>query len=143
MRRRQKHSAQPYPEQSLTNVNLSLNDLGPEGAKSIADAISESESLKEINLYGNKLGPEGAKALGPAIGVSKSLTRIDLSANHLDVESGKAIAQGLSNSKSMKSINLSYNFSYADREQGQAFRKAIEEGIPVNTSLTNIDLSNN
>ena len=49
-----------------------------------------SLSCAQLDLSYNELGPEGAAALAPAIAVSASMTRLDVSRNRLD-EEGKAV----------------------------------------------------
>ena len=46
---------------------LERNDIGPEGAKAVADALRVSASLTQLDLGGNNLGTEGAKALAAAL----------------------------------------------------------------------------
>ena len=48
------------------------------GIKAIAKAISVTASITSIDLSANQFGPECAKALAPAIRDSSSLTSIDL-----------------------------------------------------------------
>ena len=62
---------------SLSELDLG-EGVGVPGALVVAHFLRVSNSLTEINLRRNDLGPEGAKALGPAIAVSQSLTSIYL-----------------------------------------------------------------
>ncbi|KAK3249355.1 hypothetical protein CYMTET_41213 [Cymbomonas tetramitiformis] len=58
---------------SLSTLNLGLNEIGDEGAKALAAALTSNEhsgvngSLNTLKLFYNKIGPEGAKALAVAL----------------------------------------------------------------------------
>lgn len=64
-------------------VDLSCNNLGPEGAKVLALAISESVTLRKLNLSENRLGPEGSAIVAGAIESSSSLIQVDMRINEL------------------------------------------------------------
>ena len=51
---------------SLTSINLSTNNIGAEGAKTIGEALKVNTSLTRIGLNTNNIGTEGAKAIGEA-----------------------------------------------------------------------------
>ncbi|KAK3281464.1 hypothetical protein CYMTET_10747 [Cymbomonas tetramitiformis] len=58
---------------SLNTLDLRRNEIGPEGAKALAVALTPNEegvfngSLNTLNLGGNGIGDEGAKALAVAL----------------------------------------------------------------------------
>jgi Ran GTPase-activating protein (RanGAP) involved in mRNA processing and transport len=47
---------------SLHTLDLGGNDIGPEGAKVLADTLGSSPALKLLELGYNPLGPEGEAA---------------------------------------------------------------------------------
>jgi Ran GTPase-activating protein (RanGAP) involved in mRNA processing and transport len=47
-----------------------------DGIKAIAEAIAVTPSITSIDLSENDFGPEGAKALAPAIAVNASVTSV-------------------------------------------------------------------
>ena len=49
-----------------------------------------SLSCVQLNLSSNELSPEGAKALAPALAASASLTWLNVSFNHILGEEGEA-----------------------------------------------------
>ena len=52
----------------LKSLDLTNNDIGAEGAKALATALSEGRAvLKTLNLAGNRIDTEGAKALAAAL----------------------------------------------------------------------------
>ncbi|KAK3278367.1 hypothetical protein CYMTET_13690 [Cymbomonas tetramitiformis] len=92
---------------SLNTLNLKYNEIGPEGAKALAVALTPNEegvfntSLNTLDLKLNNIGPEGAKALAVALtpnaeGVfNTSLNTLNLCGNHIGDEGAKALAVAL------------------------------------------------
>ena len=58
-------------------------------------------------MESNEMGPEGAKAIADALRVNGSLTRISLTANKLEEEGTKAICQALEQNKTLKELDIS------------------------------------
>ena len=77
---------------SVTKVLVSDNKLGDTGATILCDALRESKVTKvqELDLSRNEIGPEGAKAVAAMAAVVASLTRLDVGYNSLD-EEGEAV----------------------------------------------------
>ena len=69
----------------LTELTLSYNNLGAEGAKALADALKSGKAvLTSLNLASNRIGVEGAKALASALKSGRAvLTTLNLSNNRL------------------------------------------------------------
>ena len=76
---------------------LIINEIGPEGAKSIAEVLKTNTSLTQLSLgamrlsvvklhylhtcgyaLGNKIEPEGAKTIGEVLKTNSSLAQFDL-----------------------------------------------------------------
>ena len=71
-----------------TQLNLSDNNIGVEGAKPLADALRVCPSVTSLNLSKNNLtnygrDMTGITALADALKVNGSLTRLDVSVNYL------------------------------------------------------------
>jgi len=64
----------------LTNTE---NKIGPLGAHFLADSLQKNTTLQELHLYGNELGPEGAKELAQALVGASSLKVLDLTSEFL------------------------------------------------------------
>ena len=77
---------------SLTKVLVGGNELGDEGTIILCDALRESTATKvqELDLSLNRIGPEGAKAVAAMAAVVASLTRLDIDYNSLG-EEGRAV----------------------------------------------------
>ena len=74
---------------SRSQLNLSNNRLGPDGAKALVPALVRG-SLTHLDLGGNELGSEGAKALAAALKMNEACTLKKLNAdsssyNHPDL----------------------------------------------------------
>ena len=71
---------------SLTKILVGWNELGDEGATVLCDALRESTVTKvqELDLSLNDIGPEGAKAVAAMAAVVASLTSVSLLANNFD-----------------------------------------------------------
>ena len=92
---------------SITSIDLSENDFGPEGAKALAPAIAVNPSVTSINLASNNIGgyyppeaqssddfiatPEGPQAIADAIRVSTSVTSVNLLRNEFDTEAASML----------------------------------------------------
>ena len=63
---------------SLTKILVRGNELGDEGATILCDALRKSTVTKvqELDLSVNRIGPEGAKAVAAMAAVVASLTKI-------------------------------------------------------------------
>ena len=62
-----------------TQLDLSWNEIGAEGAKPLADALRVNGSLTKMSLAWNNLGVEGTKAICEALEQNKTLKELDLS----------------------------------------------------------------
>src|SRR5262249_50534767 len=74
----------------LTNLNLSVNNIGADGVKALATALKDSR-LTSFNLHSNNIGADGAEALATALKDSH-LTDLNLQYNDIDADSAKALA---------------------------------------------------
>jgi Ran GTPase-activating protein (RanGAP) involved in mRNA processing and transport len=54
------------------------NNIGPDGAKYVAEALKVNTSLTKIFLRGNNIGAEGAKYVAEALKMTTSLRKIEL-----------------------------------------------------------------
>lgn len=112
----------------LTHLNLQNNDIGSEGAKTIAKHFTH---LMYLNLSANsKIGPERATT-AIAFGNLTSLKHLNLSFCKIDATDSEALALG--NLKSLTYLDLSWN------QLGNQGAEAIASGDMKN--LTHLDLS--
>ena len=62
--------------ESLTSLNLSVNNLGPTGAEELAEALKTNTTLTNLGLMRNNLGSAGAESLATALETNTSLTHL-------------------------------------------------------------------
>ncbi|WP_341755723.1 hypothetical protein [Candidatus Tisiphia endosymbiont of Ptychoptera albimana] len=96
-------------ENPISELNLSSNDLGDNGAKEVAGIIQNSTKLKILKLSNNKIGSEGMGALSSAFDHNETVTDLDLSNNYLGDEGAKEVATLLTNNSTITDINLDHN----------------------------------
>ena len=90
---------------NLDMLDLSCNNVGPNGMKSIADNIL----CKELLLIQCHIGAEGASHLARSILLKPVLTSLDLTDNGIDSSSIIALAEGLSHCCDFQELRLSCN----------------------------------
>jgi hypothetical protein len=122
---------------SLKHLCLLDNKIGDDGAKAIADALKDNHSLKTLDLNGNEIDDDGAKSIADALKVNHSLETLDLNGNKIGVEGAKQIADALKDNHSLKTLLLYGN------KIGDDGAKAIANALKVNHSLERLHLINN
>ncbi|CAG2224060.1 unnamed protein product [Mytilus edulis] len=122
----------------ITDLNLSDNQIGIEGAKHIVNIAVEVDNFTSLNLSGNgfrefdaihltKLFEDthnllrltlshnefrefGGKVIGDALKINDTLEELDLSCtNHLRFDGADAIADGLALNQGLKKLDISWN----------------------------------
>ncbi|KAK3238678.1 hypothetical protein CYMTET_51328 [Cymbomonas tetramitiformis] len=146
---------------SLNTLDLSSNEIGPEGAKALAVALTPNAegvfntSLNTLNLYSNPIGDEGAKALAVTLtsnakGMFNTSLNIHLNGNNIGPEGAEALAVALTPNEegvfntSMNTLNLSNNT--IGPEGAKALAVALTpnaEGVFNSTSLNTLHLGGN
>jgi len=121
-------------------LNLSGNNLGPEGAAALAPAIAVSASLTTLVLREIELGDEGVTVLCNALREStvSKVQELDLRSNDIGPGGAKAIARALCVVvASITLLDLSHN------RLGSEGAKALAPGLKANASLTKCGLIEN
>jgi hypothetical protein len=94
----------------LKVLELSCNEIGPDGAQSLATYIKASDCvLESLFLKANKLGDLGAKAMAQAIAENHSLIHIDLTNNNIHDLGLSRLAEALSVNTTLLSFKLFNN----------------------------------
>ena len=68
---------------SLVSLDVSNNNIGKEGAESLAKTFQESQCLKSLDISENNLGDDGAKVLAEALQSNNSLEALNVSGNEI------------------------------------------------------------
>jgi hypothetical protein len=102
-------------------------------------------AMTSFNLASNNLGPEGAKIIGEAIKVSNCMAAISLANNALlTKEAGKVIGDMLKGNSTLKELDLSSNYDYqAGAKDGPGFAQELADGIKDNGAMTSLNLADN
>ncbi len=116
---------------NLTNLDLSDNNIGPEGAKALADG--SLTNLVELDLSENNISDEGIEALAKGESL-KNLTSLHLNCNSIGNKGAKALAKS-EKLKNLTDLNLDTNGI------GSEGAKALASGSL--TSLTKLCLFRN
>ncbi|MDR0774459.1 MAG: hypothetical protein LBE72_04040 [Rickettsia sp.] len=96
-------------ENPISELDLSGNNLGNNGAKVVAGIIQNSTNLKILKLSNNQIGSEGMGALSSAFDHNKTVTDLDLSNNDLGNKGAEKVATLLANNSTVIDINLDSN----------------------------------
>ena len=88
---------------SSSQLDLSYNDIRPEGAKSLADALKVNASLTSLVIHANKLGDEGIDAMATALKESSTskLASLGVRFNGIGSKGAESLAAYLAVSASM------------------------------------------
>ena len=122
---------------TLTNLELSDNNLGPAGAESLATALKTNTALTNLELSGNNLGPAGAESLATALKTNTALTNLNLFCNNLGPAGAESLATALKTNTTLTNLNMSVN------NLGPGGAESLATVLKTNTTLTNLDLSGN
>jgi Ran GTPase-activating protein (RanGAP) involved in mRNA processing and transport len=121
---------------TTTTVELRGNNIGPQGASYIAqalvgvssvrnlslewnvvsnglgpltEALSLNANLESLDLRNNRIGPEGAGQIARMLQTNKGLNKLDLRWNEIGSSGANEILQALKSNKTLKSIDMSGN----------------------------------
>lgn len=121
---------QQLKENATKTLDIGNNGMSKEGAAAVANLVRACPGLKELNLYMNEIGDDGASSLASAImsvsstsgdgdgeeggegsGSSSSfaLELLDVGANNIGPDGAKTLSTALQNATNLKSIEFGYN----------------------------------
>ena len=119
----------------LTTLSLYQNQIGPEGAKAIADALKSGTAVSNLELYGNDIGDEGSIAIAEALQSGMSVvTGLNLRYNQIGKEGAIAIAKALKSGTSVL-ITLHLGSNNIGDDGARAIAGALSSGTAVLTTL--------
>lgn len=95
------------PGINLTDLDLSGNAIGDNGAVEMASGVSRSKTLRRLNLSMNGIGDEGGVDIAKAIGACHSLLAVSLAANSFGPWTVQALARSLP--PSLTNLDISGN----------------------------------
>jgi hypothetical protein len=133
---------------------MGIMALAAEEFNSILKRLSENDpELATLDLGFNDIGPDGAKAIAEALKNNNSLTTLDLMNNHIDDAGAQAIAEALKNNNSLTTLYLAFNeigaetfreiTTIIERNRNAFFDSTLKRLSENDPELTTLDLSNN
>ncbi|XP_062588751.1 uncharacterized protein LOC134250409 isoform X1 [Saccostrea cucullata] len=148
---------------TLNVTSLCLQRALPQGF-SLYELLKKMTNLQDLDLSHNDMGPQGFRSLCLAMCTNTSILCLNLSDNKTDTDSAECLGLMLSHNGSMSYLNISNNYfgkDYFSRCVGPALKtnkslmnfraenigatdvKDFLAGLKENTSLTELDFSNN
>ena len=126
---------------TLEHIELTLCDIGPEGAKLLAQALCVNTSVKTLTLSDNPIGDEGAKALAEMLGAESS-TAVNTTLEHIDLRKcnmgpvgAQHFAQALRVNTSVKKLVMQQNVFDLQTSE------ALSDMLTSNNSLTDLNIT--
>ena len=109
--------AVPFRDKTITELDVSGQNLGVEGALVVGRYLQNNGALTSVNILKNHIEDEGLPAMEAALKESKALKSIcgaigqelDLSGQHLGAEDAKVVAIELKYNRALSSLDLSDN----------------------------------
>jgi serine/threonine protein kinase len=90
----------------LLRLRLPGNFLYDDGARFIADGIASNDgTLKAINLAANDIGPDGAASIAAALSANVGLAQVELDDNPFEASGWEAIAAALETNSTVTSLS--------------------------------------
>ena len=90
-------------------IGLQHNDIGPRGARALAESLAGLPHLDEVAMYSNRIGVEGAKWLAGTVRSCRTLRVLDLGGNDIGDAGCIALAEAIVGHPSMEELHLDHN----------------------------------
>lgn len=120
---------------TLKYFDISNNQIGDEGLQHLLEGLTESKTLISLNLSNTGITDHGASSLSNFMKSNKSISEINLGINSIGSRGAAIIAEQLKNDTHVKKFIIWKNLL------GDEGIKSIAEALKKNTVLTSIDLS--
>ncbi|CAF1561948.1 unnamed protein product [Didymodactylos carnosus] len=97
-------------QKQCTALWLAQNEITPNGASIIADALQDNTTLETLELSGNRLSDKGIHSLTQILAVNNStLKKLYFGSNGITDRGALYIAQFLRNNRALTRLDLSFN----------------------------------
>ena len=124
--------------QGITELDISLNNIGDDGIAHLATALQTNTTIKILNISSNHgIAVNGAKSLGRALSVNSSLVQLDISDTCIEDEGVAHIANALQTNTTMKILYVS-DCGISDKGA-----ESLARALSVNSSLEKLVISLN
>jgi len=128
---------------TFTNIDLSHNNIGDEGARTLANGLAGNTTITTIDLGWSDIGYKGAIALADTIASNTTITTIDLRGNNIDDESVKAFADALITKKSFREVRSAHVTEMLLKDLRNRNIPFFRKKGAGNTNITTINFSSN
>jgi Ran GTPase-activating protein (RanGAP) involved in mRNA processing and transport len=122
---------------SLISFDLRNNQIGPEGARMLVEALKCNTVLVSLNFWHNQISYEATKILVEALKHNTTLVSLEFWGNQIDPEGTKVISEVLKHNTTLTNLDLGNN------QIGSEGAKAIAEALEHNTTLIELNLDDN
>ncbi|CCW70204.1 unnamed protein product [Phytomonas sp. Hart1] len=132
-------AARCFARASLEFLDLSLNDIGPTGARHLAALLANpSLTLRRVLLYGNRLGEAGMGHVCDALRANREVLQLTLGCNDATDAAAERVADMLARNETILELDLRLNTFTAVGVQ-----KIAVDGLANNCFLQSLCLSGN
>ncbi|XP_046575861.1 uncharacterized protein LOC124283880 [Haliotis rubra] len=122
--------------ENLQVLDLSGNNLGPQGFRSVCLAMCSNTSVVSLNLADNRSDTDSAECVGRLLSHNKSLVYLDVSSNNLGKDYfSRCVGPALKSNSTLQTLRA--------KSIGSTNMKVLLDILVDNTTLTSIDLSSN
>jgi len=122
---------------TLTKLHLAKCEIGDEGASMLAEALLRNPRLVQLDMRYNRIGPKGASNLAAVLATDKSLTMLGMYSNRIGNEGVTMLAHALKKNTRLIATCLGEN------DIGDEGAQKVAEALSSNAALTAIDLRMN
>jgi Ran GTPase-activating protein (RanGAP) involved in mRNA processing and transport len=92
-----------------SGLSLAHNDITPEGASFLADALYNNTTLYELWLYANHVSDVGVRYLAQALAVNKTLKKLGLAANDITDAGVPHLVEMVKKNRTLSMLGLAMN----------------------------------
>jgi hypothetical protein len=133
---------EPVLEQyhDLAELNLNSNEIGPKGAKILANVLQGSNFIR-LHLFGNNIGAEGAMYIAQVLAQCPNFVELILNTNNIGDEGALYIANALCNAQCPNLVKLNLRYNNISDEGAKSFEKVLCNAQC--SSLTDLNLDHN
>ena len=122
---------------TLTELNLSSNEITDEGAKRLAEAIQVNTTLQSLDISHNTISDNGIFSISDCLKINSTLCKLNLSSNKITDEGAIRVAEAIQVNTTLQCLDISHNtLSYSGIS-------SISGCLKINSTLHELNLTNN